>query len=353
MNRHKFRDSKYSKNAKFISFLEKHDLECKYFYEGEMVCYSANCKRVKVINFIFNSRNINLLGEGSSFYKKYRTLRSEFRKVMGLLNECQFKDICPGFIIIPSKKTFKGNSINKTKETSFGFKVEKVNIESPEWIKNMERKYGIKYILKTKEGYLIGPEEIFFPLVRNLLKKEEIKTYTEIGAGSGELSHYILRKRKDTLLNINEISPHLKGHLKKYFSNFKDRVNYFLKDANKINFPKSNVIFCGIFYGELPELLDKKGKQIINALGNKGLLIIQSAMPENLFSLIILDPRIFPQIKYWPWYKKSYDLNLKFRFVKNIYLRGEILTLASQDKKIIDDTLNNISYKDLDIKNGN
>lgn len=350
MKKQKFKFSKYSQNKRFINFLKKYNLNCNYFFKGNINCYSANCENINVVTFILESKNINLLGETDSFYSKYRTLRSEFREAIGLSNECQFERICPGIIIIPSEHTFKGSSIKKKRETPFGFKIENINSKSPRWLEKMRKKYGIKYVLKTKENYIIGPEEAFFSLAKNLLRKKEAKIYTEIGAGSGELSHYILENREDVILNINEASPHLKNHLKKYFIKYGDRINYLLKDIKKIDIPKSDVIFCGIFYGELPSLIKEKGKKIIDALGDKGLLVIQSAMPENLFALIILNPSLLQEIKKWRWYDDKYDLTKKFKYIKTIYLKGEIFILASQNKEIIKDALKNLNAKDFILK---
>ncbi len=160
---------------------------------------------------------------------------------------------------------------------------------------------------------------------------------------SGEISAFILKNSDKTQVFINEKSPHLKHHLHKYLESIsKKRSIFLLKDYKKIKIPKTDLIISGIFYGEIPYLIKEKGEELKKSLSKKGLLVIQSGMPENLFALSVIDNSIFPSIKKWAWYNEKYDLRRLFKNVKTIFLDGEIITIASQSKESIRKVIENL-----------
>mgnify|MGYP001184896874 CR=1 FL=1 len=202
--------------------------------------------------------------------------------------------------------------------------------------RNLNKKYGTKYLLKTKERYIIGPEEPPLLIAESYLKFFIPKYVFEIGAGTGEVSAFILNNTKDSKVYVNDKSPYLKSHLDNYLPKIsRKRVSIIVRDIQKVKIPKLDLLISGIFYGELPKLMKNKGKEIKKALGKNGLFVIQSGMLENMFALTIIEPSLFPKIKEWNWYNNRYDLRNYFDYVLSFFLEGEIITLASQNKTVI------------------
>ena len=123
-----------------------------------------------------------------------------------------------------------------------------------------------------------------------------------------------------------------------------------MKDIQRVKIPKSNLIISGIFYGELPKLMKNKGQELKRSLGKKGLLVIQSGMLENMFALTVLEPSLFPQIQEWAWYDPKYNLKKYFNHVSSFFIEGEIITLASQNNKIITKIKHDLKNKIVSLK---
>jgi len=348
-----FNETSYCKDEKFLKFMEKYHLICEYLYKDKLKCYSANQKEADILIFILKTSSPLLLGEGNYFYGKYRILRYEFRKLFSLIKECEFKNICPGILIYPDESSSNERIMikNSNDKTPLGIKVEKIKNNSEGWLLKVRNRYGTQHLLKTKEGYIIGPEESLLLITETYLRLFTPKKVLEMGAGTGEVSAFILKNAKNSKAYVNEKSPYLKEHLKNYLSKiFKKRVKIIFGDIQKIKIPKVDLIISGIFYGELPKLMKNKGEQIKNALGKKGLFIIQSGMLENMFALTIIDPSIFPKILGWKWYNHKYDLRNYFNYVFSFFLEGELITLASQDKKIIKKIRKDLNKKIVPLK---
>jgi hypothetical protein len=341
MEKISFKDTLYNKDKSFLRFMYKYKLNCDYILNDNLNCYSTNQNKAKVLIFVMKTDYPLLFGNEKSFYEAYRILRSDFRKAMGLVKECEFKDICSGILIYPNKLSFNRKRMlkNSKKKTPLGVKIEEITNKSERWLLNLNKNYGVKYLLKTNEGYIIGPEESLLLITDSYLKHFQPKVIFEIGAGTGETSAFILKNTKVDTAYINEKSFYLKKHLINYFKEIsKKRVRFIIKDIQKVKIPKTDLLISGVFYGELPFLIKNKGKEIKKALGKKGLFVIQSGMLENMFALTIIEPSLFPKIKEWEWYNPQYNLKNYFNQVTSFFLNGEIITLASQDKEVITKT---------------
>jgi hypothetical protein len=78
-------------------------------------------------------------------------------------------------------------------------------------------------------------------------------------------------------------------------------------------------------------LIEEKGLEFKKALGDSGVLLIQSSMPETLFNLHVLLGDC-EGINNWPWYKRTLSLPYYFNYYLTCYLDNEFITLASQSK---------------------
>jgi len=104
----------------------------------------------------------------------------------------------------------------------------------------------------------------------------------------------------------------------------------------------SNVVSLGVFYGFQPSFIKERGSEIKKMLGEKGILIIQSAMPEAQFNYEVLIGKN-EDIKNWPWYSRYMNISHYFKYYKTFYIDNQFITIASQSKTTIRNILSNIS----------
>ena len=343
-----FKELNLKDKEAIISFIERNALRCNTVYYDTQRCYSANQRRVEVFNFLMQSDNFMLLGKDDSFYKRYRSLRSEFRKAFNMEKECAFTNVCSGLIVVPSGVRTPGRPIKAINDIPLGVNLEKISESSEDWLKRIKQKYEAEYALRTKEGYIIGPEEALILSVKEALRTTGKKRLLDLGAGTGEVSAYALRRFKGLEVFVNEASPHLTEDLSNYLLSVAIKTGNKLKmlsgDAKQILIPDVDIICAGIFYGELPELIKQKGEEIARKLKD-GVFVLQSGMLENLFALLVIDPTILPDIKIWPWYDERMNLRNFFKEVNHIYLCGEIITLASQNNSTNQKIIKNLEDK--------
>ena len=106
-----------------------------------------------------------------------------------------------------------------------------------------------------------------------------------------------------------------------------------------MKFPsKVNLISVGVFYGIQPSFIKYKGFEIAKSLGKKGLLLIQSSMPETLFSQHILMGDV-DGVNKWPWYSKKFILSNYFSCVESFFIDNQFITLASQSHDLVNKIL--------------
>lgn len=205
---------------------------------------------------------------------------------------------------------------------------------------DIHRRYGINWLLQDGRGITIGPDVgLLFAVHAALEVYSEIETFVDLGAGTGELSAFLIRKELARNIHINEYSPHLKEHLQTYLDEIRgDRnvnIAYQFTDASEFQLPpKAELVSMGIYYGAQPFFLERHGEELRAALGESGLLLIQSGMMENRFnisSLIGDDPRLFD----WNWYDARCCLKTYFSSITSVFLADEIITMASNSTEKI------------------
>ncbi|MBI2667233.1 class I SAM-dependent methyltransferase [Candidatus Woesearchaeota archaeon] len=334
MIKHSFKELNLENEILITDFMRTYSLTCETVYYNIQKSYSTGQKEVPVLNFLMQTDNHLLLGKDDSFYRKYRYLRSEFRKTFNMKRECTF--------------TTLGQMTNSIEEIPLGVHIGEICDSSENWLQQIRMNYGTNYFLKTKDDYIIGPEEALILTVKEAIKNSGAKRLLELGAGTGEVSAHAMRSFSELEVFVNEVSKSLTDHLSNYISLNAEKTgnksNLLVGDAKDIIIPEVDVVCSGIFYGELPALIKEKGKEIAQKIKD-GVFIIQSGMLENLFSLLVIDPEILPEIRLWPWYDNRMNLRNLFSEVNHFYLCGEMITLASQNRLLNEKIINSLSDK--------
>ncbi|PIN69294.1 hypothetical protein COV93_06030 [Candidatus Woesearchaeota archaeon CG11_big_fil_rev_8_21_14_0_20_43_8] len=106
-----------------------------------------------------------------------------------------------------------------------------------------------------------------------------------------------------------------------------------------MDFPANcDVISVGVFYGMQPSFLLKKGDDLAKSLGEKGVLMIQTGMPEALFTQHLLLGDL-SKLSNWGWFDNKMLLDNYFKYKETIFIDNEFITFASQSFDRIDEIL--------------
>src|SRR5262249_29170195 len=153
----------------------------------------------------------------------------------------------------------------------------------------VRKHFGTRWLLRDGNGIVIGPD------VGLLLSVSEARhlfshalNFWDIGAGTGELSHYLVRVGAVRQLLVNEASPHLQSHLTDLLlpTSPSTQVEFRFAPAVELDLPdKADLVALGIYYGAQPPFLEKSGAALARALGQNGVLLVQSGMVEGRFNL--------------------------------------------------------------------
>lgn len=348
-------------------YLIKAERVTKSFFEGfggkllfsritKAKTYSSQDSKITCINYYVVFDNKDLFGRGDfsdEIYPKYRKMRSDWKCVLRKYGMKLYSDIAVGFVPLLSlknKKYCSGYEYEKEIKDPLGVTILNINKIKSDYYRELTRKFKVKFALKEGGGMFIGPEGgMLYALeaANNILKK--IDCFVDVGSGTGEMSAYVLKNCNPKKVVVNEASPGLKSHLKKYLRDTvktsKTEVVFDLDDCRKMKFPKkADLISVGVFYGIQPSFIKNKVYEITKSLGAQGLLIIQSSMPETLFNQHILmgDEE---GINKWPWYSKKFILSSYFSCVKVIFIDNQFITLASQSHDLISEIVGNLRGK--------
>lgn len=307
--------------------------------------YSSQDSKIPCINFYVVFNNKYLFGKGDfskEVYPRYRKMRSDWKCAIEKNRIKLYSDIAVGFVPLLEK----GQAENSTKYSYDKYKIKPKGIEiidineiKSDYYKELIKKFKVKFALREGGGMLIGPEGGMLSILKTICDFKKINYFVDIGAGTGELSSYILRNCNPNKIVVNEISLNLRSHLKKYLENIrgenKSKIVFNFRDCKKIKLPKkADLISVGVFYGVQPALLKSKGKEMAKCLGRKGILVIQSAMPETLFNQHILLGNE-AEIMNWPWYSKKFILSNYFFCTEVFFIDNQFITLASQSRDLI------------------
>lgn len=269
-----------------------------------------------------------------------------------------YSDMAVGFVPLLEKDHARKStkySYDKCKIKPKGIKIIDINEIKSDYYKELIKKFKVKFALREGSGMLIGSEGGMLSILKTICDFKKVNCFVDIGAGTGELSSYILRNCNPNKVLVNEISLNLRSHLKKYLENIrgenKSKIVFNFRDCKKIKLPKkADLISVGVFYGAQPALLESKGKEIAKCLGKKGILVIQSAMPETLFNQhILLGDEA--GIMNWPWYSKKFILSNYFFCTEVFFIDNQFITLASQSRDLINKIIIKLDRKAISYNN--
>ena len=307
--------------------------------------YSSLDSEIPCINFYVVFNNKYLFGKGDfskEVYPRYRKMRSDWKCAIEKSGIKLYSDIAVGFVPLLEGDQIRNSTkynYDKYKIKPEGIEIIDINKIKSDYYGGLIRKFKVKFALREGSGMLIGPEGGMLNILKTICDFEKINCFVDIGAGTGELSSYILRNCNPNKVVVNEISLNLRSHLKKYLENIggknKSKIIFNFKDCKKIKLPrKADLISIGVFYGVQPALLKIKGKEMAKCLGKKGILVVQSAMPETLFNQhILLGDE--DGILNWPWYSKKFILSNYFSCTEVFFIDNQFIILASQSRDVI------------------
>ncbi|MBU2634674.1 MAG: hypothetical protein KJ674_05555 [Nanoarchaeota archaeon] len=312
--------------------------------------YTSQNSKIHCVNYYIMFDNKDLFGKGNfsdEIYPRYRKMRNDWKNVLKNSGIKLYSNIAVGFVPLLSSnntKMIKKFKYQKEHEKPLGTKILSIDDINSDYYKEMAKEFNVRFALKESGGMFVGPERgmmYVLEVVCNILEK--IDCFIDIGAGTGEVSAYVLKKCDPQKVVVNEISQNLKTHLKNYLKkivkNNKIKIIFSFQDCRKIKFPsKVNLISVGVFYGVQPSFIKCKGSEIVKSLGKKGLLLIQSSMPETLFSQHILMGDV-NGVNKWPWYSEKFILSNYFSCVESFFIDNQFITLASQSHDLVNKIL--------------
>lgn len=318
--------------------------------------YSSQNSKVSCLNYYIMFSNKDLFGKGNfsdEIYPRYRKMRNDWRNALKKSGIKLYTDIAVGFVPLlnlNNAKKVKNFKYKKENKKPLGTKILDISKIHVDYYKEMVEKFDVAFALKESGGMFIGPERgmlYVLEAVSNVLGG--IDCFVDVGSGTGEMSAYILKNHDPEEIVINELSKNLRIHLKKYLKKIakknKAKMIFSFEDCQKMKFPsKVDLMSVGVFYGVQPSFIKYKGSEVARSLGKKGLLLIQSSMPETLFSQHILmgDAR---GINTWPWYSEKFILSKYFSCVEAFFIDNQIITLASQSRDLVNKVIVKLGKK--------
>lgn len=315
--------------------------------------FSSPDKKIPCLNYYIDFCDPFVFGRedySKAVYSRYRSMRTDWKKFLLKSKIVNFDKIAFGFI--PCLSNHREPYIKKysTEKILLTNRIVLINKLKSVYFKKIKKIFGLRFALIENNGLLIGPEGGMLATLDAAGKFfNNIDNFIDIGAGTGELSAYLMKNYSVNRVVINEISPSLKKHLRSYLGEIAEKsntkINFQFSDCCDVRLPKhSNLISLGVFYGYQPSFMKYKGQAIQLALGDNGVLVIQSAMPESTFSyhLLVGDEK---RLKNWPWYHKTMQLSTYFKCFKTFYIDNQFVTIASQSPLTLKGILLNIKNK--------
>lgn len=336
-----------------------------YFRYIKTPTYSSYNFKIPCINYYILFSNRRLFGAGNfttEVYPRYRKMRDNWKKHLQGQGIKLLPHLAVGFVPILSlskKDSRKVFEYKKETNKPLGAKILAIGKDSPAYYRKMSKELGVKYMLQEKGGMFVGPEMGMMYTLKSICSVKNINCMIDIGAGTGEISAYVLKNCNPKKIIVNELSAKLGSHLKRYLNKenvSKADIIFSFIDCSKIKIPEHvDLISLGVFYGSQPYFIKSKNAKIIKSLGRNGLLFIQSAMPETIFSQHILMGDL-NEVKKWPWYSKEFTLLNHFSCVESFFIDNQFIILASQSHNLVQQVTNNIreniiKYIDFQLKN--
>lgn len=343
----------------------------KTFFEqvsGKLVCskgvkietYSSYNYKIPCVNYYVSFDNKYLFGVGNfatEIYPRYRKMRDNWKKY---LKECGVKlypDLALGFVPmleLSNKEKNKKFQYPKENKKPLGVEILTIDENSPDYYLKMSKEFGVNFMLKEGGGMFIGPEGGMMSVLESICRVKKIDCLVDVGAGTGEISAYVLKKSHPKKVVVNELSLKLRIHLKRYLGKMIHSgtdIIFSFGDCNKMKLPNNiDLMSVGVFYGSQPSFFKNNIIKIVKKLGPQGLLLIQSSMPETLFSQHILLGDL-DGVKKWPWYSKKFILSNYFSCVESFFIDNQFIILASRSPKLVHSVIDKIDKKFIKYEN--
>lgn len=318
--------------------------------------YSSLKEKVLCINFYIEFDSACLFSKGSftkEVYPRYRKIRSEWYAFLRNNDIKLFESVVVGFVPILKARRLNNNLILKKAElTPLGSSIVKIGKTTPKYLCAIAKKFSAKFALMTPSGAYIGPEGgmlMTLQAIKNL--KFKINSFIDLAAGTGELSAYMLKNFFLDSLVVNELSKSITLQIKTYLNSvikitsYKPKITYNFLNCIDYNFLNhADLISLGVFYGAQPDFFKKNGFKISMSLGENGILLLQSSMPETLFNLHIIE-NDYKCLNKWPWFDKAFSLSNYFPFHRTLFVDNQFITLASRSRFAINSILNELVRK--------
>jgi SAM-dependent methyltransferase len=315
--------------------------------------FSSPDEPIPCLNYYIGFCDPLIFGRGdysNEVYPRYRKMRTDWKKFLLKSKIANFDKIAFGFIPCllnnhgPHTKKYPAEKISLINKVVLINKLESV------YFKKIKKIFRLRFALMEKGGLLIGPEGGMLTTLDAAGRFfKHIDNFVDIGAGTGELSAYLMHHYNINRVVINEISSSLRNHLRDYLGKVSrqnnTKIDFQFNDCRDMKVPNhSNLISLGVFYGFQPSFVKYKGKAIQSALGNDGVLVIQSAMPESTFNYHLLMGNE-KGLQGWPWYHRTMQLSTYFKYFKTFYIDNQFVTIASQSPLTLKGILLNIKNK--------
>lgn len=291
--------------------------------------------------------NSNLFGTTTYLeaYKGYRQMRNDwwdYLQKKGYEQWSKNTKIIGHFIPVLSSKSIKSDPYPVQESTSYGQILTKYDESATnnEYYKNVHYKYGLNWLLQDGNKIVIGPDiGLFYSMIAYVKLYGTINKFLDVGAGTAELSAYLIKNELVNNITVNEISGHLKSHIQTYLDEVNKTnqvaIDYQFVDALQMTIPeKIDLLSLGIYYGAQPDFFKNHGQKISKNLSEYGAIIIQSGMLEGKFNLssILGDNE---ELYNWEWYNKENTLSEYFTHIASIFVAHEIITIASNNEDTI------------------
>lgn len=312
--------------------------------------YDNPDRNVCCINYYIEFNNRNLFGRGSfsdEVYPRYRKMRADWKKYLKSLGIHLGSDFAVGFVPILDKDNRAGAPYEKEVGRPLGARIVKITAKSPKYYRGMAKKFGVKFALKEGGGMLVGPENgMMIALKAAADSMSQVGRFLDVGAGTGEISAYIIKNYHPYEVVVNDISPVLEQHLVSYLGKARNdlpvKIAINIADCRQLTIPKKiDLASLGVFYGGQPEFLKKKGREISKSLSACGALIIQSSMPDTLFNQHLLMGDC-EGIKIWPWYSCGFNLINNFSQVESFFVDNQFMIIAANSRETVVGIINSL-----------
>lgn len=315
---------------------------------------NLNCLSVHVM-----LDNLSIFGEEGPFltniFPRYQYLCNELTKYLtaeGFSVNNPDSTLSVSIIPYPNPKGYKKESLPIFEHYSRGehiLNIEELGKYSP-YYKALGEEYKIKYGVMTTNKTVIGPDGGLIAAACSIADTYKTPiSVLELGSGSGTTPYALLLRNKLKSYDGNDFSPEM---CKFFHTDIEPK----LKEKNipstlfqgscydyKIT-QKVDLLSLGIFYEGQPDIFNMMGKEMADAVGNTGALIIQSGMLENTFThQLLFDVRT--NHAYWPWYNKNFCVKNYFNYVAEVNVEDEIIVMATNNYDKFTEILKGMSKK--------